>query len=122
MLWSFLSGLLRDPTRLSGADFLARREAADPVLDVRTAREFAQEHLEGALNVDVLSPNFASEIERLTKKGTLRPDRPVYLYCRSGARSGRAARQLRARGFEQAFNVGGMRGLKAAWRPGRPIG
>ena len=113
-LFSFLSRLLRDPNRLAPADFVARREPSHPVLDVRTPREYAQEHLKGAINVDLSAPDFIRQVERLTKKGRLKADRPVYLYCRSGARSGRAAQLLRGKGFAEAYNVGGLRGLKAA--------
>ena len=52
--------------------------------------------------------------DRLVKKGKLAADQPVYLYCSSGARSGRAAGILRKKGFDQAWNVGGLRGLKAS--------
>ncbi|NNK61875.1 MAG: rhodanese-like domain-containing protein [Gemmatimonadetes bacterium] len=113
-LFSFLSNLLRDPNRLAPADFLARRQAAEAVLDVRTPREYAQRHLKGAINVNLMAPDFARQVERLTKKGKLKPDQPVYLYCRSGARSGRAARLLRKEGFAEAYNVGGLRGLESA--------
>ena len=113
-LFSFLSRLLRDPSRLPAAEFLARRESSHAVLDVRTPREYAQEHLKGAINVDIHAPDFTRQVERLAKKGRLAPDRPVYLYCRSGARSGRAARLLRGQGFAEAYNVGGIGALKRA--------
>lgn len=111
---SFLSNLFRDPNRLPADEFVTRREAAHPVLDVRTPREFAQGHLKGAINVDIHGPDFAREVERLTRTGTLEKDGPVYLYCRSGARSGRAARVLRQQGFEEAWNVGGLSALRSA--------
>lgn len=109
-----LRGLLLGPHRLPPAEFVARRGPSHSVLDVRTSSEFEQEHLEGALHVDIHAPDFARRVERLARKGTVKPDQPVYLYCRSGARSGRATRLLRAQGFEQAYNVGGLRALKAA--------
>lgn len=113
-LLSFFSKLLRGPYGLSPADFLRQREATHPVLDVRTAGEFAQEHLQGALNIDVQSGDFAQRVERLAESGQLKTDQPVYLYCRSGARSARATQLLRRQGFAEAYNVGGIGGLKAA--------
>ena len=113
-LFSFLSRLFNDPSRLKPAEFVTRRRRGEPILDVRTPREFAQGHVAGARNVDVLAPDFAQQIERLASRGTLRPDRPVYLYCRSGARSGRATRLLRARGYEEAYNLGGLGRLRSA--------
>lgn len=111
---SSLAAIFRDPTRLAPADFLERRGGSDPVLDVRTPLEYGHEHLKGAVNVNVGAPDFAAQIERLTKKGKLAADRPVFLYCRSGARSGRAARLLRGMGFAEAYNVGGIGALKRA--------
>jgi rhodanese-related sulfurtransferase len=113
-LFSFIARILRDPTRMAPGDFLEQRRPSHPVLDVRTPGEYAGGHLQGALNLNVMGPDFPGEVDRLVREGTLALDRPVYLYCRSGARSGRAAGLLRRRGFEQAWNVGGLRGLKAA--------
>jgi rhodanese-related sulfurtransferase len=115
----FLSRLIRGPNGLSPQDFVAQRKASHPVLDVRTASEYAQEHLKGAIHVNVGAPDFARQVEQLAKKGKLKTDEPVYLYCRSGARSGRATRLLRQQGFGQAYNVGGIGGLK---RAGAPVG
>lgn len=89
---------------LDAAEFLRRRTPADPVLDVRTRAEFSQGHLQGATHLDILEDGFMERIEGLG----LDPDRPVYLYCRSGSRSGHAARLLRRNGHPLAFNVGGL--------------
>ncbi len=56
------------------------------ILDVRRAEEFEAGHLEKALNYNVLdSVNFRIQVENLDTS------KPVYLYCRSGNRSGKAA-------------------------------
>ena len=71
------------------------------LVDVRTPGEFAAGHLDGALNVPVqdLSARF----------GELGPkERPLVLYCRSGARSARAAGLLRDAGFTAVHDLGGM--------------
>ena len=101
------------PGTLAPADFLARRADGDAVLDVRTAAEFADGHLTGATNLDVYRADFREAVERLG----LPKDRPVYLYCRSGNRSGTAARLLRELGYAEAYNVGGFEGLRAAGAP-----
>lgn len=95
---------------LTPADFHARRTDIDPVLDVRTPAEFGQGHVVGARNVDVMAPDFRQQVEALE----LDPSRPVYLYCRSGNRSGKAASILRDMGFDDAYNVGGLTGLVQA--------
>jgi phage shock protein E len=74
------------------------------LVDVRTPEEYQSGHLPGAINipVDEISTR-ASEIGANT--------RPVVTYCRSGARSGRAANVLRSLGFTNVVNLG----PKAAW-------
>ena len=113
---SFLSRLFGggDSASLSPAAFLAEGDPAAPVLDVRTPREFASGRLAGSINVDVNAPDFARRVEALAADGTLAAGEPVYLYCRSGNRSGRAARILREMGFAEAWNVGGFNALRAA--------
>ena len=57
------------------------------LLDIRTAEELAENGtMEGAMNVDYYSANFQDEIAKLNK------DEAVYLYCRSGGRSGGSMR------------------------------
>ena len=116
-MFSFLSRLFgggAKPTRLSAADFVARRDAAAPVLDVRTPREFASGHVAGAVNVDVNAADFARRIDELADEGLLDRDGPVYLYCRSGNRSSRATRMLVDRGYVGATDIGGFGSLRAA--------
>jgi phage shock protein E len=103
------------PVELEAAEFLRRRAPDDPVLDVRTRAEFADEHLEGASHVDILEDRFMERVEELG----LDPAEPVYLYCRSGNRSGHAARILRQNGYPSAFNVGGLDDLARAGAPTR---
>ena len=100
--------------KLSPADFVAHRDPDVPVLDVRTPGEFAGGHLTGATNVDVTGSGFADQIYSLEKKGVIWKDQPVYLYCRSGNRSGKAAKALREMGFDGAVNVGGFSALRSA--------
>jgi rhodanese-related sulfurtransferase len=84
-----------------------------PLLDVRTPAEFREARLVGAHNVDVMDPRF---LDRVGELG-LDPDQPLFLYCRTGNRSGHAARILRERGFRQAVNVGGIAELKDGGAP-----
>ena len=51
------------------------------LLDVRTPEEFAQGHLQGAINIDVQAEDFAQDIVQLD------PNKTYYIYCRSGARA-----------------------------------
>ncbi len=107
---SFLSRLLSGGSALSPSAFVAQRDPGAPLLDVRTPGEFAAGHLDGAVNVDVLAPDFRERIEALD----LPASGPIYLYCRSGNRSGQAAQVLRDLGHDGAVNVGGFEALRSA--------
>lgn len=72
------------------------------LIDVRTPEEFAEGHLEGAINVDVASPRFADDILALD------PTEPVVVYCRSGNRSARAQTLLEEAGIANVINAGGL--------------
>jgi rhodanese-related sulfurtransferase len=71
------------------------------VVDVRTPEEFASGHIEGALNIDFNSGNFANEITRLN------PSENYAIYCRSGSRSGQAASIMHKAGFHDVSNLNG---------------
>ncbi|HEY0261907.1 MAG TPA: rhodanese-like domain-containing protein, partial [Chitinophagales bacterium] len=63
------------------------------LLDVRTGEEFAERHLENAVNIDFNSDSFGASIEKIEK------NQAVFVYCLSGGRSGKAADLLREKGF-----------------------
>lgn len=64
------------------------------LIDVRTAQEYSEGHIPGAMNIDVNAPDFEEKIKVLNKKEN------VALYCRSGRRSKMAANKLTAAGFK----------------------
>ena len=81
------------------------REITKPgvqLVDVRTAEEYTNGHIPNAVNIDVLSPNFAQEIAKLDKA------QPVALYCRSGRRSKSAAEEAVKQGFKVVELDGGI--------------
>ncbi|NNF57253.1 MAG: rhodanese-like domain-containing protein [Rhodothermaceae bacterium] len=116
---SFFSAFKRpaDPYTLSAAEFQTRLQPGEPVLDVRTPAEYADGHLAETILVDVMASDFNQRIEALLAEGALVKEQPVYLYCRSGNRSGTAARRLREMGFSEAYNVGGFNALAKAGLP-----
>ena len=71
------------------------------VIDVRSGQEYASGHLEGAINMDVESANFAEQISTLDKNGS------YVLYCHSGRRAGIALDTMKAAGFTNVVNAGG---------------
>jgi rhodanese-related sulfurtransferase len=98
--------------RLAAKPFAKRLEGEDApqVLDVRTDGEVAGGTLPQAIAIDVLKPGFAEAASAQLDKA-----QTVYLYCRSGNRSQRAAAQLQAAGFEHLVELSsGIRGWTAA--------
>lgn len=63
-------------------------------LDVRTADEYAEGHIDNAINIDVQKDDFESKAT-----ATLPKDKTIALYCRSGRRSKNAAKILTANGY-----------------------
>lgn len=76
------------------------------IVDVRTAAEFADGHIPGAVNIDVNSPDFAQQIAKLNTSKT------IALYCRSGRRSKIAAEKVTAAGYKVVELDGGI----LSWR------
>ena len=70
------------------------------VIDVRTPEEYAETHIEGALNIDV-NGDFLESVKALDKT------KKYIIYCRSGRRSAAAEKQLINAGFEEIYNVEG---------------
>lgn len=89
--------------------FAARREAGDPVLDVREPDEYAEAHVPGA----VLIP-----LGQLPARVDEVPEGPLLVICRSGARSMKAAEHLASLGRD-VTNVGG--GTMAWIESGRDV-
>lgn len=72
------------------------------LVDVRTKEEFRGGHIKKAVNIDLFdSKNFIGSFEKMNK------DQPIYLYCRSGARSQNAARKLIGMGFQKVYDLKG---------------
>ena len=76
-------------------------ESGVVILDVRTPGEFAEGYIEGAQNIDFQSGNFENEIAALDKNVT------YAVYCRSGNRSGQAAKIMHDAGFHDVYNLDG---------------
>jgi len=95
-----------DPFTLSAVGYRARfmsTGAPHQLVDVRSPAEFAESHLASAQNIPL--PDLANRLKLIPQ------DQPVMLYCRSGNRSGIALQMLRAAGFENAYNIGGLSDL-----------
>ena len=71
------------------------------LVDVRTEKEFEQEHIVNSQNIDFNSPTFDEDIAKLDKQ------KPVILYCKGGNRSAKCAKKLKDAGFEKIYDLEG---------------
>ncbi|TYB79151.1 rhodanese-like domain-containing protein [Bizionia myxarmorum] len=71
------------------------------LVDVRTPNEFGSGHIKNAKNIDAFAGSFSEKISKLNK------EKPVYLYCRSGARSKQASNKLAGMGFTEIYDLKG---------------
>lgn len=89
------------PGRISPAE-LAERLNKDPnivLVDVREAVEFRSGHIPQSLHIPL--GTLPQRMDEIPKEGT------VVTICRSGARSGRAAKMLASSGFAKVLNLEG---------------
>lgn len=90
--------------KITAQEAKARIDSKDEliILDVRTAEEYAQGHIPGAVLLPV--SNIAKDAPaQLPDK-----DAEILVYCRSGNRSRQAAQQLVAMGYTGIFDFGGI--------------
>lgn len=71
------------------------------ILDVRTKEEFEEGHIANAININVESNTFLSEIAKLDKSKT------YAVYCRSGRRSADAVAKMSNEEFISLANLNG---------------
>jgi len=83
------------------------------ILDVRTPEEFAEGHLSGAVNVNLMAPDFESRLVALNRGKT------YLVYCRTGNRSAKAIRAMRRLGFRSAYHM--FEGIVGWQKKGFPL-
>ena len=93
-----------------GIDEYVREAQADAkavIVDVRSAREFADGHIKGAVNVPL------NQVEHI-KDAVADMDTPLYVHCLSGARSSKAVMMLKKLGYTNVTNIGGVNSYKGS--------
>lgn len=84
------------------------------VVDVRSANEFAEGHIKGAKNIDILEEKtFEPQLNALDK------NQPVLVHCEAGGRSTRSLKVFEKLGFKNVTHLDG--GLKAWRAEGLPV-
>jgi rhodanese-related sulfurtransferase len=69
------------------------------VLDVRTPQEFADDRLRGAINLNVMAPDFEQQVGKLDR------GKHYLVYCRTGNRSVRAVQTMTRLGFTKISHM-----------------
>ncbi len=111
---AFLSALPEGFYTVKPADFnteLTTAAEALTIVDVRTAEEFAEGHIEGSVNIPV--NEFMSNLSQLPDKGA-----KIVVLCKSGHRGALVLMALRMLGYTDVRNLaGGINGWVAAELP-----
>ena len=71
------------------------------LLDVRTAEEYRDGHIDGSVNIPL---DRISSVENIVKDKST----PLYVLCLSGGRSGQAVSYLKQIGYTNAKSIGGI--------------
>lgn len=82
------------------------------ILDVRTSKEFEDEHIENAINLDYYSETFKDDLSKLDKNN-------VYVtHCQLGGRSAKTVVIMKDLDFVEVYNItGGIAGWKSKGLP-----
>jgi len=82
------------------------------ILDVRTSKEFEDEHIENAINLDYYSETFKDDLSKLDKN-------KVYVtHCQLGGRSAKTVVIMKDLDFVEVYNItGGIAGWKSKGLP-----
>lgn len=69
------------------------------VLDVRTADEFSQSHIKGAINIDIKQPDALQKIDKLDHNAK------YIVHCRTNHRSTVAVNHMVEKGFKNIYQM-----------------
>ena len=85
---------------------LIQKQQAPLILDVRSAEEFAQGHIPGAINISYQSLPQNQQLNAYKEQD-------IVIYCRSGRRAQIASKVLQEKGFKQLID---LKGHMIAWQ------
>lgn len=108
-----LSACGGDETTSSAAAAVAPAGAPVTIIDVRTPQEFAEGHVQGAVNLNVEDGTLEAALPSLDPAGS------YIVYCRSGRRSAAAVQLMQANGFTTISDLGPLD--NAASATGLPV-
>ena len=71
------------------------------LVDVRTLEEYSSGHLDNAVNINWFDTDFVKKVD------TIQRNKPIYVYCKKGGRSAKAAHVLDSLGFKKVIDLEG---------------
>jgi len=105
------------PLAIENVDAKKFKELVDDgkgiILDVRTPEEVSAGYINNASTINLFDKDFNEKINLIQK------DKPIYVYCRTGVRSAKAAELLQQNGFSKIHVLKG--GISAWENNGYPI-
>ena len=84
-----------------GTEVFQMIEKSAQLIDVRTPEEYSEGYIKHAKNINFYDDNFMEKMSALNKES------PVYVYCKLGGRSGKAAKKLKEAGFTKVYDLDG---------------
>lgn len=101
LLVTFISNLQTSDDTLSIADIQSDLTSGAQLIDVRTPEEYTAGYIEQATNLPLANLQ-AGQFPETAK------DKKLYVYCRSGNRSAQASELLKAAGYTNIVDLGGI--------------
>jgi rhodanese-related sulfurtransferase/glutaredoxin-related protein len=86
---------------LSVDSFAAKisRQYSPQIIDVRTPEEFAMNHINGAISIDLRVANYLDGLKQFDKT------KPVFIYAIQNYRPGLLAKELREKGYTEVYEL-----------------
>lgn len=83
------------------------------IADVRTPEEYAEGHVQNAVNINWNGDAFETDIQKMDK------NQPIFVYCLSGGRSASAVSKMKELGFKEIYELDG--GMRAWYNANKPV-
>jgi len=96
---SFLEAQTKKEVNSKLVSVMLQKDAKSVLLDVRTADEFKEGHIKGAINIDIRKEDAFTRIDKLNRNV------PYIVYCRTNNRSGMAVDHMMKSGFKKVFQM-----------------
>lgn len=77
------------------------KERGGLLIDIRTNQEVENGMITGAVQIDYYRKDFYKELSKIDR------DKPVFIYCAAGGRSGQAKKEMMEMGFKEIYNLSG---------------